>query len=207
MYTSKSLFRHVQILLQAIVQIHSSTRSQTSSSSSSTPYPRSILATGRDSRPDRGEQSERVRCIDEARSARRDVAECVALDASIVKACFVCVHVRRSTAPLSLFLSPRVLLDPRLARRAHGESERIPWPPRPRPTNTLSPGRWFSREREICENVAESGAKPIRGRVSVWLLVVLVIVGRKFSGIRCVPAAALCSIEVQDGFPIYAKTT
>lgn len=39
--------------------------------------------------------------------------------------------------------------------RAHGESERIPWPPRPRPTNTLSPGRWFSREREICENVAE----------------------------------------------------
>lgn len=50
-------------------------------------------------------------CIDEARSvARRRVVCCTR------EACFVCVHVRRSTAPL--FLSPHVLLDPRLAPRS-----------------------------------------------------------------------------------------
>ncbi|KYQ57428.1 hypothetical protein ALC60_03389, partial [Trachymyrmex zeteki] len=49
-------------------------------------------------------------------------------------ACFVCVHLgcTMSSYP-SLSASP--------SGRAPGESERIPWPPGPRPTNTFSPPR------------------------------------------------------------------
>lgn len=89
--------------------------------------------------------------------------------------------VFRVRAP-SVISSPSLFLaacSPRSSSgRAHGESERIPWPPRPRPTNTLS----LVLSREISENAGPSGAEPIRGRVSVCpVLVVTVIVGRKFS--------------------------
>ncbi|KYM76379.1 hypothetical protein ALC53_13406 [Atta colombica] len=67
-------------------------------------------------------------------------------------ACFVCVHLgcTMSSPPspchivLSLFLfaSPVYsILSASLSGRAPGESERIPWPPGPRPTNTFSPPR------------------------------------------------------------------
>ncbi|KYN30470.1 hypothetical protein ALC56_15166, partial [Trachymyrmex septentrionalis] len=58
-------------------------------------------------------------------------------------ACFVCVHLGCTMSPLYppspcfTLASPR----PSPSGRAPGESERIPWPPGPRPTNTFSPPR------------------------------------------------------------------
>lgn len=125
-------------------------------------------------------------------------AECVAL--SVASGACVRVHVRRFRPSLSPDL--RVLSSILVWYRAHGESERIPWPPRPRPTNTLS--AWIRSSRFPPRSRRERGrAVPIRGRVlcsSSWRP----IVARKFSSPK--PRSPR-SIVVQDGFPICAKTT
>lgn len=68
--------------------------------------------------------------------------------------------------------------------------------------HTLAWSLVLSRARDLRER---GRAESICGRVSVWLLVVPVIVGRKFSSTLRSPS--LYSIGVQDGFPIYVKTT
>lgn len=79
----------------------------------------------------------------------------------------VCVCTFGGFAPL--FLSIRVLSSILVWYRAHGESERIPWPPRPRPTNTLSAWIRSSVPSEITARTWPSGADP---RESVVLVVV-----------------------------------
>lgn len=104
------------------------------------------------------EQSDLVRCTDRVQSPvqRRGVC-CTRSERR---------GVFRVRAP-SVISSPSLSLaacSPRSSSgRAHGESERIPWPPRPRPTNTLSPGRSLARSltKDLRERGAErSGADP-----------------------------------------------
>lgn len=90
----------------------------------------------------------------------------------------MCVHVRRSPQP-PLFLSPRVLHDPRLAALTvkvsafHGHRDHA------RPTHSRPVARSLARSARSAR-AWPSGADP-RESVVRALLVVAVIVGRKFS--------------------------
>lgn len=75
--------------------------------------------------------------------------------------------------PLHLF---RAVLHPFCPRRgtcAAGESERIPWPPRPRPTNTFSLTARSAREGAFCRTVGpeESVGYMLLGYKLDWVIV------------------------------------